>query len=308
MSILRNLMVSTAPMLWAPDDVGNPTQSEKNAAEREKIKVTDTGSFGDKDDDSEHGKQEASNEETDKEVVEEDKSETEEDIEDEEEEQTADVKAAKQVEKLQKTIERLQRRIDKKTGSEDTLRKELIAAKKALEAKKEEGELALTEDEVNARAKKIAQDEMTAREFTRACNKLLDAAIEVDKKFEIKIKALAEDIGEIPSQMIGILDDLNNGGAVLAHLANNEDEAEKIWQLPLAKMTLQLVKISDKLEKDKVKEKKISKVPPPNEPVGGRAATSSFDPTNTKMSDKEWIEHRNKQVAERKAIQRASMR
>lgn len=308
MNILRNLMCSTSPMLWAPDDAGNPTQAEKNATERAKIAVTNNGGENEE-------KEETEVEETKEETEEEVEVETEEETETEETETSTEVEATaetKAVDKLKKTIERLQRRIDKKTGSESELRKELKLAKDALDAKKEAGETVLTEDEVNTRAKKIADEQLTAREFTRDCNKLLDDAVKIDKKFESKIKALAEDIGDIPSQMIGILSDLDNGGAVLAHLADpiNADEAETIWSLSMPKMTLKLVKLSDKIEADakKAKEKRVSKVPPPNEPLGGKGATVVFDPRNTKVSDKDWIEQRNRQVAERNAAKRASMR
>ena len=115
--------------------------------------------------------------------------------EEDETEDTVEAKANKEVEKLKKTIERLQRRVDKKTGSEGALRKELDAAKKALEAKKEAGEATLTEDDVEERAKKIAETELTAREFAKACNKLLDDAVKVDKNFENKINLIKDMIG-----------------------------------------------------------------------------------------------------------------
>lgn len=294
--------------------MADKTQSELAAEQREKIKSnvpaeTVEKETNDKNNDAEG---EVADEEANEEANDESGEEGEEVAEEGSKEAVEGAEAAEtdDVKKLKKTIERLQRRVDKKTGSEATLRTELKTAKAALEAKQAEGEVVLTDEEVERRANLKADEKVAAKEFTRACNRLLDEAVKVDKKFETKIAALAEDIGEIPSQMIGILDDLDNGGAVLAHLANNDDEAEAIWSLPLAKMTLRLAKLSDKLETEAkaAKKKPISQVPSPNEPIGGGGVQPKFDAANTKMSTKEWIEKRNKQVADQRAAKLASYR
>ena len=90
---------------------------------------------------------------------------------------------------------------------------------------------------------------------------------------------MAEQFGPIPSFMIGVLEDFENGDEVLAYVAKEEDVAELIYSLKNrpAKMTKELVEISNKLAAaKKPKKKEISKVPDPVSPVkGGRANGST---------------------------------
>lgn len=178
-------------------------------------------------------------------------------------------------EKLKRTIARLQKRIDKQTGTNKTLEKELNDAKTKLEAKLADGEVGLTEDDVEKRAEEKAAIKTAEREFTSACNRLADGATKIDKDFAVKVNAMSEDIGKIPSQMIGILDDLDNGPAVLTHLVNNVEDAEEIYGLSIPKMSIKLAKLSEKLitENKNKKNKEISNVPKPNAPIGGGSAT-----------------------------------
>jgi hypothetical protein len=214
--------------------------------------------------------------------------EAKEDDEGEEKEEAEEVEA-KSVEKLERTIARLQKRLDKETGNKKDLQKELNAAKLSLEA-------TFTEADVQTRAEQIAAEKVLQKEFTNACNKLAAEATKIDKQFDKKVKVMGEDIGAIPSAMIGILEDLDNGGAILAHLVNNVDEAEEIYSLSLAKMSLRLSKLSEKLLTKPKKD--ISKVPAPNEPVSPSSKTSTVLRDNEPMED--WVKKRNAQVEERR--------
>ena len=246
----------------------------------------------DKEDDSSNTEGEDTNEKGSEKTNEEDNKEDEEINEEVE---------AKSVEKLEKTIARLQKRLDKETGNKKDLQKELNAAKLSLEAKQAEGETTFTEEEVQTRAERLAAEKLLQKEFTNACNKLAAEATKIDKKFDDKVKAMGEDIGPIPSQMIGILEDLDNGGAILAHLVNNVDEAEEIYGLSLAKMSLRLSKLSEKLLTKPKKD--ISKVPAPNEPVSPSSKTSTVLRDNEPMED--WVKKRNAQVEERRRAKMA---
>ncbi len=293
------------------------TEEEKKAvqAQRDAIKVTQNKAAGEEKPEEETNEEtnennDAEGEDTNEEGSEETNEENNEEGEEtnEEGEEAVEKVETKSVEKLEKTIERLQKRIDKKTGSEKTLQKQLDALQKQLEAKQAEGEAVLTEDEVQTRAERIAAERVAEKEFTRACNKLAEDATKVDKKFDDKVKEMGEEIGPIPSAMIGILEDLDNGGAILAHLVNNVDDAEEIYKLPLPKMALKLSKLSTEIAAKAKPKKQISNVPEPNEPVTASSKTVAFDPTNPKISDKDWIERRNKQVADRAAAKRAAYR
>ena len=268
-------------------------------AERDKIKVTTPVPVVE--DKEEVETKEEGEEESEVETKEEEKEEVE--TKDEKEEEAE----AEDVEKLKRTITRLQKRLDKETGSKKDLNKELAAARTALEAKQAEGEVILTEEEVERRSEEKAARKVAEKEFVATCNRLFDDAVKIDKQFKNKVDAMAEDIGAIPSMMIGILGDIDNGAAVLSYLTNNVEEAEEIYTKSAPKMAIELAKLSTKLTTKKPT-KELSKVPAPNDPVSG-SANPKFDPYNTKSTDdKDWIEKRNRQVAERRANKLAGMR
>jgi hypothetical protein len=161
------------------------------------------------------------------------------------------------LEAAQKKVSRLERRTGKTAGERDQLKKDLTAARAQLEAKVEEGQ-GLSEEEVERRANIKAGEIAANSEFSKAVNKLVRSAAKIDKDVEKKLTEMGQDISPIPGTMIGILEDLDNdnGGAVLAHLADNPDLYEEIWDLPLAKLSNRLNRISDKLVEDaKVKVK-----------------------------------------------------
>lgn len=288
---------------FAPENEGGAkeqTQSEKNAAERETIAVTNNDkkeeveAKGDDDDKSDN--------------VDEDKKDDDEqddkEGEKEEDEEGEKVEAKEDdPEKLKRTITRLQKRLDKETGSKKDLKRELETAQKALEAT---GEERLTKADVEKEAKRIADAELIKRDFENACNRLDKEGKKLDKEFNKKIDAMAEDIGPIPGMMIGILDDLDNGGAVLSYLANNVDEAEEIYPLSPAKMALKLSKISDKIIEAAKPKKQISKTPPPNDPVGGGVKIV------TALSDKDdmdtWVRKRQVQIDEARRAGKYNLR
>lgn len=222
-------------------------------------------------------------------------------------EKTEEELEAEKVEaKTQKDKDRIQRRIDKEVAKRKELERELVTLKAQLAAKAEDGDVVLTEDEVERRSEIKADQKQIAREFTTTCNRLAKEAAKIDKKFDDKVETMADDIGKIPGQMIGILDDLEDekenrmGGTVLAYLVNNVDEAERIYALSPAKMAIELARLSNKLI-EKPKPKAISKVPDPNEPVGGNARIPTTILTG-KESMEDFVRIRAQQVeARRKA-------
>ncbi len=282
------------------------TPAEKAAAEREKIKVTQSETKTPEEIEAEEVTKKADEEaaeakaEAEKAALEADK----EGSEKTEEELEAELAAAK----TQKDKERIQRRIDKEVGKRKELERKVADLEKKLEAKTtEEGET-LTREDLEKEAENIASRKILEKEFTAACNRLADAAKKIDKDFDSKVKILAEDIGPIPSQMIGILDDLDNGGAILNHLVNNVDDAEEIWSLSPARMAVRLAKLSATLAEQakKDKEKKLSKVPEPPEPLGGGARTPTV--LTGKESMAEFVRIRNQQVEERRKQRLSGMR
>lgn len=201
-----------------------------------------------------------------------------EDKEDDKEKELTAEDYKKQVEALEKKVARLEKRTGRTSGERDQLKKDLNAARAQLEAKVEEGAEVLTEAEVDRRANIKANELTSNREFNKAVQTLVKAAGKVDKNIENKLTELAADVAPIPGTMIAVLEDLDNenGGAVLAYLANNVDEYEEIWDLPVAKLSNRLNKISNKLaEEVKEKPKAISKVPAPLKGIKGGSESPS---------------------------------
>ena len=278
---------------------------EKTAAEleREQIEVQelekkeepkeDDKSDSDNENDNEEGKnldaENAKEEEAEEEVVEETAEEK--TIREADEAAEADTKSKRQVERMQK-------RIDTLTAKTRTTETENAELKKLLDAKKEDGSLTLTEEEVERRAELKAEEKLGARQFQKAVDTLAKGANALDKEFNKNIKIVTDEIALLPPVMIGILEDLENeagknvGAEVLVYLSKNIDAYEDIYSLSEGRMALKLQTLANKITKKPAKP--VSQVPAPNKPVGGNNVQS---PLNDKMTDDEWIAKRNADVA-----------
>lgn len=223
-------------------------------------------------------------------------------------------------EKQERKEKRMQRRIDRLTAENSLTKKERDDLKKKLEAKPDAN---LTEEEVQSRAERLAEEIVAKRNedegkklFQKDCDTLQEAATKVDKDFDKKINEVAADVGPIPQIMIGILAhnlDNENGGDVLAYLADNPEEYEDIYNLREGRMTAKLIRISDKLkaEKDAAEKaaaeaaknnKKKSKLPEPITPIqqGRDASTNDSIPANPTQNMEQFVRVRNQQEIERR--------
>jgi hypothetical protein len=228
-----------------------------------------------------------------------------------EEQKTARLAQEREQAKEDRKQARIQKRIDKLVAERDLTRTENENLKKQLAAKAVEG---LTEEEVNARAKKIAEDivnerntENTKKQFEKDCELLQKEALKVNKKFNDQVTEMAQEVAPIPAIMIGILVDLDNenGGAVLNYLANNVDEYEDIYSLSEGRMTAKLIRLSDKIKAEEAKvkagkKKEHSNVPPPVTPVneGRDVRTANVLPNNPTKNMDDFVRIRNAQVEE----------
>lgn len=227
-----------------------------------------------------------------------------------EEEKAAKEEADKIAAKAQRKQDRVQKRIDRLTADKAAAEAEVARLKAQLEA---DPEKKLTEEEIETRAEAKAAQKQAAKDlaevqakFEAACDKLQAEARKVDPEFDDKINDIATDVGPIPSFMIGVLEDLDNGGEVLAFIANDDELAERIYSLKTkpAKMTKELVDISNKLEAEKKKPKKqISKVPDPVKPVNGSRANNSTTITEADTKDIDtYVRKRQAQMLEQRKL------
>jgi len=248
------------------------------------------------------------NEGDDEEGEEGDGKEKEEEVELTEEEKAAKAEADKLAAKAKRKEDRVQKRFNELTAAKATAEAEVARLKAQLEA---DPEKKLTEEEIETRAEAKAAQKQAAKDlaemqtkFKAACDKLQADARKIDKDFDDKINDIATDVGPIPSFMIGVLEDLDNGGEVLAFIANDDELAERIYSLKTkpAKMTKELVEISNKLEAEKRKPKKqISKVPDPVTPVKGGRANNSLTITEADTKDIDtYVRKRQAQMLEQR--------
>jgi len=227
----------------------------------------------------------------------------------EKKEETAKEKAAREAKEADERIkakearktERMQKRIDTAIAAQRNAEAEIVKLKAQLEANPDKK---LTEAEVQSRADAIAAEKIAAKdlerlqkEFNETCDKLQSDATKIDKEFTPKVVSMTNDLGPIPSRLIGILSELDNGAEVLAFMANDIDEAEKLYDLKERpeKLAIAIVRISDKLaDAKKPKKPALSRVPNQGEPVKPRGNVNS-DTITGKESTEEYIRKRRLQ-------------
>lgn len=315
--MFKHLLNGSSLLALALRDGNNDQGADPKAALREQLakgnvqKETNNEQNPDDKSDNEGGDNEEEDSEEDKEDDEEEAEEDEikDPPEDETEEQKKEREAKeKEVAKAQRKQDRQQRRIDRLTAEKKNAEAELVKLKAQLEANPDQK---LTAEEVETRAEALAIKKAQEKElkdlqdkFDADCEVLAKAASKADKNFNEKIHELAEDIGPIPSFLIGILSDMDNGGEVLAHITNDDELAEDIWKAKPTKMTRLLVEISTKLADAKKKPKKqISKVEAPGEPVrGSRVTSAALTEADAKNMDV-YVAKRQKAMMEKRKMQ-----
>lgn len=298
--------------LRAPDDgTGSAQQTPEQIAqaERDTINVEVSNTSG------EHSQNKNSDDKLDNDDVEDDDSDDEDENEDDEsdenedddanneendEEETDDqrkVRLAK--EKEERRQARVQKRIDKITSDRNRLAEENEALKRQLSEKPDSE---LTQEEVDRRAELKANEKLILQRFNDDKAKLQKQGEKADKDFNSNVKDMADDLGLIPSVVIGVLADLDhdNGGEVLAYLAKPENVnlAEDIYELQNnpVKLGQKLAKLSDKLHDEKTnrKRKGRSGLPPPIRPINENNQQSSG--LSDSLSMDEWVRRRDAQA------------
>lgn len=284
--MFKHLMNGSSLLALALRDGNNDQGADPKVKLREElakgnIQNGEQNADGGSDNENSNADDEEADDDESEEEAEEDEEVDDKEKEEETEEQKAEREAKeKEVAKATRKQDRMQRRIDKAVAAREEALGEIARLKAQLEANPDQK---LTAEEVEAKATALAEKKAQEKEiadlqakFDDACAKLQKAANKIDKDFDAKIHELADDLGRIPSFMIGVLDDMDNGAEVLAHIANDDELAEDIWKANPTKMTKMLVEISNKLADAKKKPKKqISKVEAPGEPVKSHRVTSA---------------------------------
>lgn len=321
MNIFRNRFLNTASFLLAPPDIPNENEDTRSEAQKQRdaIEISDStdeknnkdgSSSSDENKDENEEDEEENDENEDEDDDEENKNEDEDKEENENKEETDEEKTARLArEKQERKQARQQRKWDKLAAEKTAAERRVKELEDQLKEKPVEG---LTEEEVQRRADALAatklaekQAEDNKKKFEDTCDSLEAGAIKADKEFSRKVVEMTTELGPIPAPVIEILAELDNenGGDVLAYLANNVDEAEDLFELRAneRKLTAKLVRISDKVKEAAKKPKRErSNLPAPIDPVGNSRQE------NTRITGKETQEEFNAKRAKQEAEKRAA--
>lgn len=305
----KSYLLNSTATFEAPNDKGVDAEAARKAAVEETRKAIKVESvkIEDEPEDSSEQKDEDSEEKEKEDGDEEEASETDGDkdkVEDEDKEED------KEAIRARKKQERIDRKLDKQREELKALKKENDDLKAKLSADPEKGNR-LTEEDVETRAKKKADEQRIKDRFDETADKLADNAQKhlklTNKKFETLIEGFREEVGDFPPSMIVALGKIKNGAETLAHLLQNHDEAEDIIKLakdPI-EMTLELNALATKL---KPKQKAVSQVPDPVEPLGGKSKGNNGDFRQKDISMDEYVQRRNADIAAKRENGRRSLR
>lgn len=208
--------------------------------------------------------------------------------------ETPALETAREVRITQETLDRRIAKEVKKTRDQQARADVLEAKLLALENKGDEKPL--SQKEVNEQAELKATQIADARIFDIATNNMVEAADkELGGSFNKLYAEFKDNVDEIPRSMIEPMLQLQNGHSVLNHLIKNPDEAEKLMAMSATRQTIELAKISSKIEASKLKPQ--SKAPAPIDPVGGKTRATTL-PTDSDNDD-DWFAKRQATKKER---------
>ena len=166
-------------------------------------------------------------------------------------------------------------------------------------------------EQAERRAADVARRELTTAQERQAAEQRRSSFKSRSAEFAKTVEdfqsvAYARDL-PISPDMAEVIQDSDDGPALLYHLGKNPDIAEKIAQLPPKAAARELGKIEARLafEREKAKPEKVSKAPPPPPKVEGadpgNLSVKPDSPDSDALSDEEWARKRNKQLERRRS-------
>lgn len=304
---MKSYLLNSVAHFEVPNDNGAAaeaarTQKERDSIKVESIKIEDEPKEEDNEQKEEDGKEEAEENDSEEEGAEADVDNNKVDEEKEEEDKEALRAKRKQ--------ERIDRKLDKQREELKAKDKRIKELEDKLTADPEKGNR-LTEEDVEAKSQQKAKEIRAKEKFDETADKLADGAQKhlklTNKKFDSLIDTFREDVGEFPPIMIIALGKIKNGAETLAHLLQNHDDAEDI--IKLAKDPVELaLELNELATRIKPKQKAVSQVPDPVEPLGGKSKTLNNDINQKGLSDAEWVARRNVDVSNKRANGKHNLR
>lgn len=149
-------------------------------------------------------------------------------------------------------------------------------------------------------AKRVLEQERTQQTAAQRKASFQSRSAEFAKTVEDFSEVVSNPRLHISPAMAEAIQDSDDGPALAYHLGKNPDVADKIAQLPATAAARELGRIEARLayEREKAKEKPVSKTPPPPPKVDGTDPAVEKDPDQ--MTADEWLKWREKQIAKKR--------
>lgn len=168
----------------------------------------------------------------------------------------------------------------------------------------------LTDKQIQEKAEAVAKDLLAQREWDTACNNLYEKGKSTFKAGDGTLgwdDALAKfkQAGGLPSPVIAAALDTDDPSGVIYELAQDLNEAAKIFGLSPTKMAIRLDRMAQDIARRQVEaaekaKPKVSKAPAPVEPESGSEAGEDFSGDPEKWPSDKWHAWREKQVAKQR--------
>lgn len=146
-------------------------------------------------------------------------------------------------------------------------------------------------------AEQIAQQKIEQENQQKLIDKVWNQGQSEFQDFAESVEGLAL-LGENFKETLPVLLESPEAHRLIQHLAQDIEEANRIFSLPERQQVRELMRLEEMLPK--LYKKEISKAPPPIQPVEGGRRVASVDLTDPDVPTDKWIEMRNKQVSARK--------
>lgn len=141
------------------------------------------------------------------------------------------------------------------------------------------------------------QKETAAKQAAEFQKRMKESSKGMEDFEDVMAEAVRDPSQPVARLLAEPLDAAENPAAILYHLAKNQDEAERIAALPMARQAREIWLLDAKIKSQP--QARPSRAPAPLEPVGGKAAVASEEITGNETPE-EFLRKRNAQLRKKR--------
>lgn len=161
----------------------------------------------------------------------------------------------------------------------------------------------LTAAQIEALAEQRAEQKVSAREQAARNESFVKAGNAEFKDFNDRCAVVAEVADTIHTskrfELMAVIGAMEDGPRVVAHLADNAEEAARILAKPPHLMALDLARVSEGIKAKAKPPVAVSRAPKPIAPVGG-STSAAFDPLDDSLSMEAWMRKMDQRDAQKR--------